>query len=147
MKNKVNINIENRKAKFNYFIEHELICGIMLLGWEIKAINKGSANLSSAFCDIKSGNLELIGFDLEPTKDFNGNYDNKRIKRLLVTSKDLKDIKKYLQDTGRTLIPLSVYRNSDYLIKVKIGLCKGKKNHDKKESLKQKDIERDIKYL
>lgn len=138
--------IQNRKARFDYFVESEIICGIMLLGWETKAIDNGSANLASAFCEVLNGNLELIGFDIEPEKDYKGEYQSKRTKRLLVTRKDIQDIKKYLQDAGRTIIPLSVFRNSDHLIKVKIGLCKGKKNFDKKESLKKKDIERDLKY-
>ncbi len=134
--------IENRKAKHDYFIESELETGIVLVGTEVKSIRKGSANIADAFCRIKDGELFIHNMFISHY-DFGNinNHDERRARKLLANRREIKKLEDQIKLMGYTLIPLKVYFKHGYA-KVLIGVCKGKKNYDKRNAIKERDIKR-----
>ncbi len=141
--------MNNRQAYFNYHIEDTYVAGIVLLGTEVKSIREGKLSFNDAFCMFEKGELWVRGLYIAEYKLGTSNnhiavYDRK----LLLTKRELKRLAIKLKDKGYTIIPLRVFINDKNLVKIEIGIGRGKKLHDKRDTIKQRDTEREIKrYL
>jgi SsrA-binding protein len=135
--------ILNRKAHFNYAIEEELEAGIMLLGSEVKSIREGKANISEAYIAEIQGELFLINCNISEYKGANKfNHEPKRKRKLLVHKKQLDKITGRMQVEGYSALPMKIFFNKKNFAKVIIGLGRGKKLYDKRESIKKRDDNR-----
>jgi len=140
------INIKNKKAKFEYEILDTYDAGIMLVGTEIKSIREGKATITESFCEFND-RAELFVINMYVDEYTHASYFNHQMRRerkLLLNKKELKKLHKEVKNTGLTIIPLRLYLNDKGLAKLKIALCKGKKLHDKRNTLKDKDNKRDL---
>ncbi len=140
-----NITIKNKKAYFEYHILDKYVAGIELLGTEIKSIRAGKANLTDGFCTFV-GN-ELFAFNIHISEYSMGsfyNHEPKRNRRLLLNKKELKKLQAKTQDKGMTIIPLQIFFNERGFAKMEIALAQGKKLHDKRDSLKERDAKIEI---
>ena len=136
--------ILNRVARHNYFIEGEYECGIALTGTEIKSIRDGKAHIKDSYAVIKNGECFLLNMFISHYKEGNiFNHNETRTRKLLLHKSQILKLNDKIRLEGYTLIPLKVYFVKNR-IKVLIGLCKGKKNFDKRESIKEKDIKRQL---
>ncbi|MBQ7140451.1 MAG: SsrA-binding protein SmpB [Bacilli bacterium] len=139
--------ILNKKAKFDYFIEEEYEAGIVLTGTEIKSIRKGSANLKDSYAIIKYDEIFLLNMFISQYNEGNRfNHDENRTRKLLLHKKEILKIKKSLEIEGYSLVPLKLYFKSGKA-KILLGLGKGKKNYDKRETIKKRDQEREIRKM
>lgn len=138
--------IKNKKAAFNYEIREKIEAGISLFGFEVKSIRAGNGSLSGSFVKIKESGAYLTGAYIAAYQPANtpDTYDPYRDRKLLLTKKELKFLIGKQQEQGLTLIPLSLY-NKGKLIKLELALARGKKKHDKRETIKQRDVEREVK--
>ncbi len=140
-----NITIKNKKAYFEYHILDKYVAGIELLGTEIKSIRAGKANLTDGFCTFV-GN-DLFAFNIHISEYSMGsfyNHEPKRNRRLLLTKKELHKLQIKAQDKGMTIIPLQIFFNERGFAKMEIALAQGKKLHDKRDSLKERDAKIEI---
>ncbi|MFV0530932.1 MAG: SsrA-binding protein SmpB [Flavobacteriales bacterium] len=140
-----NVKIKNRKARFNYELLDRYTAGIQLGGTEIKSIRAGKASIAESFCEIKNNEVWCINMHIDEYQY--GSYYNhkpKRDRKLLLQKKEIKKMVRKLQDKGMTIIPLEIFVNERGLAKMNIALAKGKKLYDKRESIKTKDINRDL---
>ncbi len=136
--------ILNRIARHNYFIEDDYECGIALTGTEIKSIRDGKANIKDSYAVIKNGECFLLNMFISHYKEGNiFNHNETRTRKLLLHKNEILKLNDKIRLEGYTLIPLKVYFVKNRA-KVLIGLCKGKKNFDKRESLKEKDMKRQL---
>lgn len=136
---------ENRKASFDYFIVDTLECGIELKGTEVKSICKSNVSIKEAWCDITNGELTVKGMHIAPFEHGNRyNVAEKRERKLLAHKVEIKRLLDDVKLKGMTLIPLKVYAADNHKIKVLLGLCKGKHTYDKRQSIKEKDVKRDM---
>lgn len=136
--------LENKKAKFNYFIEEKISCGIVLKGTEVKSIKAKKLSFNNSFASIKKEELWLENLHVSKYKEGNiFNHYELRPRKLLIKKKELQRLKKFKEKEGYTLIPISFYLKKS-IIKVEVGICKGKKLYDKRETLKQKSIKKDL---
>lgn len=138
------INIENRKANYDYFVLDTLECGIELKGHEIKSIRNGSCNLKDSYVTIENNELILIGTHIakyDKAMDFD--VIERRPRKLLAHKQEIRSLKRKLIDDGITLIPLKMYMVNNK-VKVLLGVCKGKHNYDKRQSIKERDMKRDM---
>jgi SsrA-binding protein len=134
---------ENRKARFNYEIEEKLEAGIALLGSEVKSLRAGRANISESYASTEGGELYLINAHIaEYTQAGRANHAPTRRRKLLVHRKELGRLTGAVQREGMTLVPLRMYFNARGIAKVQLGLAKGKKLHDKRETEKKRDWQR-----
>ncbi len=136
--------INNRKVRFDYEILEEIESGIVLTGTEIKSIKDGKANLKDSYAIIKNGEVFLLNMHISHYKEGNiFNHDETRTRKLLLHKKEILKFRDKLDLQGLTLVPLKLYfkRNK---AKILLGLGKGKKTYDKRESIKEKDIKRDL---
>lgn len=134
--------ILNRKAKFDYFIYDTYECGIVLKGSEIKSIRDGKANLKDSYAIIKNDELFILNMHISKYENSNiFNHDETRTRKLLANKKEIYKMRDKINIEGYTLIPLKLYFNRG-LAKITIGVCKGKKNYDKKETIKERDIDK-----
>lgn len=137
--------IKNKKAYHNYFIEEEYEAGIELLGTEIKSVRKGSIDMSDAYVRIKDNEAYIINMFIEKYEGGSiFNHEPNRERKLLLHKREIKKIYEKVKKEGFTLIPLKVYIKNEKA-KILIGLCKGKKLYDKRESIKIRDLERENK--
>ncbi len=139
------INIRNKKASFEYHILETFIAGIKLLGTEIKSIREGKANISDSFCTFI--NSELYVRNLHISEYSHGsfyNHEAKRDRKLLLHKKELKKLVVKGEDKGLTIIPLKIFINQRGFAKMEIALAQGKKAFDKRDSLKEKDVKREM---
>ncbi|MDE6592460.1 MAG: SsrA-binding protein SmpB [Oscillospiraceae bacterium] len=135
---------ENRKARHDYFILESYEAGIELVGTEVKAIRGGGVNLKDAWCSIDNGELWVKGMHISPYDHGNiFNRDPMRVRRLLLHKKEISKLYGTLKQEGLTLIPISLYFKGSR-VKVQVGLCKGKKLHDKRDDMAAKAANRDI---
>ena len=135
---------ENRKARFDYFIEDTYECGIVLQGTEVKSVKNGNISFPDAFAEIINGEVWVKNFHISEysfSSIFNHNPD--RPKKLLLHAEEIKRLTRRVEEKGCTLIPLDFYLK-DGRVKVTLGVCKGKKMYDKRASIKDRDIQRDI---
>ncbi len=139
--------IINREAKFNYFIEEEIECGIALVGTEIKSIRDGKANLKDSYAIIRNHEVYLLNMNISEYKEGNlFNHDPRRTRKLLLHKSEINKLRKAIEQEGRTLIPLKLYFVKNH-VKILLGLCKGKKNFDKRETIKERDLNREANKL
>src|SRR6187455_250622 len=136
---------ENRKARFRFEILDSLECGIQLTGSEVKSLRDGKLSLEEAYARVKEGEVWLVGADIaEYPQATLWNHPPKRPRKLLLNRQEREKFANKAHEKGLTLVPLKVYFNSRGLAKVLLGLCKGKKIHDKRETLKKADSQREI---
>lgn len=139
--------IKNRKAYFDYFVEREIECGIVLSGTEIKSIRKGSANLKDTYARIKNDEVFVINMYIAPYEEGNRyNVPERRERKLLLKRNEIVKLKSEVMKDGYSLIPLKLYFKGNYA-KILLGLCKGKKLYDKRESIKERDLKRENKNI
>jgi len=138
------LEIYNKRAKFDYFIEEEYEAGIVLTGTEIKSVRKGSCNIKDSYGIVKDGEIYLLNMFIGQYKEGNiFNHDETRSRKLLLHKKEIKKIIKDIDVQGLTLIPLKLYFKNNKL-KVLLGVCRGKKNFDKRETIKERDLKREV---
>jgi SsrA-binding protein len=134
---------ENRRARYDYAIEDDVECGIILEGSEVKSLRKGGSNIAESYASVDDGELWLVNSYIAPyaqAKTFG--HEERRRRKLLVSRKELARLWSDTQRKGMTLVPLVLYFNHKGLAKLKIGIAKGKKNHDKRESEAKRDWSR-----
>tara|TARA_B100001248_G_C27328440_1_gene430187 strand:- start:35 stop:478 length:444 start_codon:yes stop_codon:yes gene_type:complete len=139
------VNIQNKRARFEYNLMDKYVAGLQLSGTEIKSIRNSKANLSDSFCSFKENELFIIGMHINEYEF--GNYANhqpKRDRKLLLNRQELDKIRKKLKDVGLTIIPLRLFINDKGWAKIEIAVAKGKKLHDKRNTIKDRNIQRDI---
>ena len=135
--------ILNRKAHFDYFIEEEYEAGIVLTGTEIKSIRSGNCNIKDCYGIVKNGEVYLLNMYIGIYKEGNlFNHSENRTRKLLLHKKEIKKISQAIEIEGLTLIPIKGYFK-DNKFKILLGVCRGKKNFDKRETIKNRDIERE----
>ena len=139
------ISIKNRRASFEYFLLQEFTAGIMLTGTEIKSVREGKASIADAFCSFKGSELFVMNMHIaEYSLGTIYNHEPKRARKLLLTKRELHKLLVKVKERGLTIIPTLFYINDNGLAKLNIALAKGKHSYDKRDSLKQKDIKRDM---
>ncbi|MFN4042219.1 MAG: SsrA-binding protein SmpB [Brevundimonas sp.] len=135
---------ENRRARFDYFLEDNLEAGIQLLGTEIKALRDGRANIAESYAAVEGREIVLVNADIPPYKQANRfNHEPRRHRKLLLHRKQIDKLIGAVQREGRTIIPVRLYLNESGKAKLEIALAKGKKNHDKRETEAARDWQRD----
>ena len=136
--------IVNKRARFNYFVIDEYEAGIVLTGTEIKSVRNGSCNIKDSYGIIRKGEVYLLNMFIGQYKEGNlFNHNETRDRKLLLHKKEIKKISKDIDIQGLTIVPLKVYFK-DNKLKVLIGVCRGKKTFDKRETIKERDIKRDV---
>jgi SsrA-binding protein len=139
------VNIRNKKASFEYFLEERFTTGMVLSGTEIKSIRAGKASILEAYCICENG--EIFVRNMHITAYENGSFYNhtpRSDRKLLLNLKEIKRIEKFLQTKGNTLIPLKIFISDSGYAKMEIACATGKKLHDKRQTLKEKDDKRDM---
>ena len=140
----IKIAAQNRKAYHDYFVEDTYEAGIELFGTEVKSIRQGTLNLKDSYCVVKNGELLVLSMHISPYEKGNiFNRDPDRPKRLLMHKREIRKLQALVQQDGYALVPLQVYFKNAR-VKLEIGLCKGKKNYDKRESTAQRDAKREM---
>ena len=135
--------VKNKKAYFDYFVETEIEAGIALKGTEIKSVRKGSVDLKDSFVVIKNNEAAIINMYIAKYEEGNiFNHDERRTRKLLLHKKEIRKLKDEIAINGKTIIPLKLYITRGK-VKILIGVCKGKKLYDKREAIKKRDIERE----
>jgi SsrA-binding protein len=135
---------ENRKARFNYAIEDTVEAGIVLTGTEVKSIRGGKTTIAESYADAKDGEIWLVNANIPEYSQANRfNHEPKRLRKLLLHKKEINRLAGAIEREGMTLIPLKMYFNERGRIKLQLGLAKGKKLHDKRDTEKKRDWERE----
>lgn len=138
--------IQNRTARYNYEILETYTAGIVLLGPEVMSVRVGKANISEAFCMIENGQLIIKNFYItrpDTTTTFD-TFLETRDRVLLMNKSEINSLFKKVSIKGNALVPLKIFRNQKGFFKVELGLCKGKKDYDKRETIKERDTKKDI---
>lgn len=136
--------INNRKAKYDYEILSTIECGIVLTGTEIKSIRNGNANLKDSYAVIKGNEVFILGMHISEYKEGNiFNHDEKRTRKLLLHKKEILKLLNKVELDGNTLVPIKLYFKGNKA-KILLGLARGKKTYDKREAIKQRDINREV---
>lgn len=141
----MSVEIKNKKARFSYFLEDEFIAGIQLNGAEIKSIRNGKASITEAYCKMERGEMWVLNMYIAEYP--NSGYiqqEPRRKRKLLLQKKELKKLDKKLKNVGVTLIPTLLFIADSGYAKLKFSIAKGKKMHDKRASLKEKDVARNL---
>lgn len=139
------INIKNKRARFDYEISDTYIAGIVLTGTEIKSIREGKASLTDSYCMVENGEVWVKGMNI--SEYFYGSYNNhvaRRDRKLLLNKKEISKLQKTSEDAGYTIVPLKVFINERGLAKIQIGLGRGKKQYDKRQSIREREDKRNI---
>lgn len=138
--------IENRKAKFNYELREKLEAGIELLGFEVKSLRKKQGSLDGAYAIVRGGEAFLVNAFIPPYQPKNTpqNYDPRRVRKLLLTKKEIAELAGAESKKGLAIIPITMY-NKGRKIKIGIAIARGKKKYDKRETIKRRETEREIK--
>jgi SsrA-binding protein len=141
--------IKNRSAYFEYYVDDKFTAGMMLTGTEVKSLRTGRASFNDSYCILHKGELWIKSLHIaEYSHGTVNNHDPVRERKLLLNKRELKKLANNMKEKGYTIIPLRIFFNEKNLAKLEIGLAKGKKLHDKRESIKQRDTEREMKrYL
>ena len=143
-KNENSVIVVNKKARFDYFIEEEFEAGMVLEGWEVKSLRAGRVNLTDGHVILKRGEAFLLGAQIQalPTASLHSQPDNSRTRKLLLNRKQLNQLIGRVERQGYTLIPISLYWKKNK-VKMQLALAKGKKTHDKRDTIKDRDWQRD----
>ena len=143
-KNSVKIIAQNKKAYHDYFVEEKYEAGVELFGTEVKSIRLGKVNVKEAYCDIKDGEVFVLGMHISPYEQGNVfNKDPLRPKKLLLHKREILKLFGLVAQKGYTLVPLQVYLKNSR-VKIEIGLCRGKKLYDKRDDMARNDAKRDM---
>ena len=135
---------ENRKARHDYFVEETIEAGIALVGTEVKSIRGGKANLKESYADVRNGEVFILGMHISPYEQGNiFNVDPLRERKLLLHKHEIARLAGLVTRDGYTLVPLSMYLKEGK-VKVALGVCRGKKNYDKRDAMLEKAAKRDI---
>ena len=148
MEKNIDILVNNRKANYNYFIIDEYVAGIVLIGCEIKSIRNREVNMSDSYCTFVNGELWVKCLNISPYKnaDFSyQNYDPKRDRKLLLTKRELRKLKKDVDIKGNTIVPVNLFVNEKGKVKMTIAMAKGKHTYDKSQTIKERDLDREMK--
>ncbi len=138
--------MNNRQAYYNFHIDDKYEAGVVLLGTEVKSIRDGKVSFNDAFCLFDKGELWLRGLYIaEYSMGTTNNHIAVHDRKLLLTKRELRKLQTKMKEKGFTLVPLKVFFNEKNFVKVQIGLARGKKSHDKRESIKEKDAAREMK--
>jgi SsrA-binding protein len=138
--------MNNRQAYFHYYIEDKYVAGVVLLGTEVKSIREGKVSFNDAFCLFDDGELWVRGLYIAEYKlGTTNNHIAVHDRKLLLTKRELKKLALKMKEQGYTIVPLRVFLNEKNLVKVEIGLGKGKKLYDKRDTIKQRDNDRELK--
>lgn len=139
------VNIKNKRASFEYHLLDKYVAGIRLLGTEIKSIRQGKANISDSFCAFFEKGLYIRNMHIaEYSHGSFYNHEAKRDRQLLLTKKELKKLKVKGEEKGFTIIPLRIFINEKGLAKMEIALAQGKKDYDKRDTIKERDVKREM---
>ena len=139
------INIKNRQAFFNYEILDKLIAGIALTGTEIKSIREGKVNLQDGFCYFNRNEIFVKGMSIMPyTEGTYNNHEATRERKLLLKKSEIKKLETKVEQKGFTLLPIRLFINDRGLAKLEIAVARGKKMHDKREGIKERDVKREL---
>ena len=134
----------NKKAYHDYFVEDTYEAGVVLVGCEVKSVRAGAVNLRDSFVIIKNGEVWMLNVHIAPYKQGSyNNVDSKRTRKLLLNRREINKLRGKVEQKGYTLVPLKIYFKGA-LVKVEIGLCKGKELHDKRAAIKEKEVNRSI---
>ena len=150
MEKKNNILIDNRKANYNYFLLEEYVAGIVLKGCEIKSIRNRDVNMSDSYCTFVGNELIIKNMHISPYKNSGftyKDYDPKRDRKLLLTKRELRKLQKDIQAKGYTIVPVNLYTNDKGLVKLTIAMAKGKHTYDKSQTIKERDLDREMKNI
>ncbi len=145
---KSTVHIRNRRATFDYAVLDRYVAGIQLFGTEIKSIRDSRASLVDTYCIFQGGELWVKQMHIAEYRF--GSYANHEVRRdrkLLLTKKELRKLERAVQDSGKTIIPLAMFINEKGLCKVEIGLCQGKHEYDKRQTIKERDDKRQLAQL
>ncbi|WP_321392334.1 SsrA-binding protein SmpB [Emcibacter sp.] len=135
---------ENRKARHNFFIEEDFEAGIVLLGTEVKSLRQGECNIAESYAEVRNGEVWLINAHIKEYAMGNRfNHDPRRPRKLLLHRRQINKVFAAIQRQGMTLVPLSIYFDDHNRAKIKLGLAKGKKAHDKRQATKERDWNRE----
>ena len=139
------INLKNKRARFEYFIDEEFIAGIVLAGTEIKSIRNGKASIIESYCVIAEGELFIRNMYIAPYENASFyTHKTRGDRKLLLNKKELNRIEKFLKVKGNTIVPLKLFLSDKGWLKIQIACARGKKLHDKREDLKEKDDKREM---
>ena len=134
----------NRKARYEYHVEETLECGVVLLGTEVKSVKASQFSFADAYAEIRRGEMMLVGLHVTPYEHANQfNHEPNRPRKLLAHREEIEKLRRRVVERGQTLIPLRFYLKRG-LVKVEIGLCRGKHHYDKRKSIKERDQKRDL---
>ena len=150
MEKKNNILIDNRKANYNYFLLEEYVAGIVLKGCEVKSIRNRDVNMSDSYCTFVGNELIIKNMHISPYKNSGftyKDYDPKRDRKLLLTKRELRKLQKDVQAKGYTIVPVNLYTNDKGLVKLTIAMAKGKHTYDKSQTIKERDLDREMKNI
>jgi len=140
------LEIKNRSAFYEYFFDNKYVAGVVLTGTEVKSLREGKASFNDSYCIIHKGEVWIKSLHIaEYSHGTVNNHDPVRDRKLLLQKREIKKIEAKLKEKGYTLVPLLIFFNEKNLVKVEIGLGKGKKLHDKRETIKKRDVEREMK--
>ena len=143
-KSSVKIIAQNKKAYHDYFVDEKYEAGVELFGTEVKSIRAGKVNLKESYCDIKDGEVFVVGMHISPYEQGNVfNKDPLRHKKLLLHKREILKLFGLVSQKGYTLVPLQIYLKNSR-VKIEIGLCRGKKLYDKREDMARNDAKRDM---
>ena len=138
--------IKNRRAFYEYHVLEKVECGIVLLGSEIKSIRDGKMTLTDAYARVQGGEVFLVGSHISEYKNATHFcHEPKRKRKLLLHRAEIKKLLRRVAEKGHTLVPLRVFFNNRGFAKVDLGICRGKQSHDKRQALKSRDSEREVK--
>ncbi len=139
-----NISIQNRRANFEYELLEKYEAGLVLTGSEIKSIRAGKANINDAYCHFKNGELFIKNMHISPYGSGFGTHEPTRERKLLLHKSELKKLHRAVKEDGMTIVPVRLFINKKGWAKLIIALAKGKKLYDKRESIKKRDVEREL---
>lgn len=140
------LSIVNRKARHEYFIDESFAAGMVLTGSEVKSIRLGNVNMSEAYCALFDGEMWLKNMHISEFKQGGLHYNHAplRDRKLLLNKKELKKIKSKMEEGNYTIVPLKIFTSATGFCKMEIGLARGKKMYDKREDMKKRDVEREL---
>lgn len=150
MEKKPSIFIDNRKANYNYFFIEEYVAGISLIGCEIKSIRNREVNMSDSYCTFVGNELYIKNMHISPYENSNftyKDYDPKRDRKLLLKKSELRKLRRDVQEKGNTIVPVNLFANKEGRVKLTIALAKGKHTYDKSQSIKERDLDREMKNV
>ena len=150
MEKKNNILIDNRKANYNYFLLEEYVAGIVLEGCEVKSIRNRDVNMSDSYCTFVGNELVIKNMHISPYKNSGfayKDYDPKRDRKLLLAKRELRKLQKDVQTKGYTIVPVNLYTNDKGLVKLTIAMAKGKHTYDKSQTIKERDLDTEMKNI